>query len=242
MKKTLSKKRVPGRTRGKKRNRVLDTHRTRKRLTASGELVARKQVVLVGRLDVELNGVIHRLIYVVGVDAEQISRIKRMGAAVKRDAPSFMQRFDPGPAVYTGILRNMTLEGFALDVTCAPKDSPVVHLKMSGLDLAGMPAIDGDPDKYLVPLHNSYLLVDGDGSFCFEFAIGELGKFFTEHCTVEQIEGWMRGRLPKTPHEGRENNLVVRAGKENPAVAQPISAPKQNERRRSRRRNNARQQ
>ena len=196
MKKTLSKKRSPGRTQGKKWERIPDNYRTRKRRSASSELVAPKQVILVGRLDMELNGVINRLIYVVGVDAEQISRIKRMGAAVKRDAPSFMQRFDPGPAVYTGILRNMTLEGFALNVTCAPKDSPIANLNKNGLNLGEMPVIDGDPDKYRVPIHNSYLLIDGDGSFCWEFKIGTLGTFFTEHCTVEQIEGWMRGRLP----------------------------------------------
>ena len=194
MKKLLN--RSPGRTRGKKRNRVLDNYRTRKRLAASGERVAPKQVILVGRLDMELNGLIHRTIYMVGVDAEQIARIKRMGAAVKRDMPSHMHRFDAGLAVYTGILRNMSPESFALDATCAPKDSPVVHLNQNGLNLGEMPVIDGDPDKYRVPIHNSYLLVDGDGSFCFEFAIGDLGTFFTEYCTVEQIEGWMRGRLP----------------------------------------------
>ena len=192
MKKTLSKKSAPGRTRSNRSNWILDSYLTRKRLIASGELVARKQVLFVGRLDVEMDRNIHRVVYVVGVDAEQIATIKRMGAAVKRDQPSFMQRFDPGPAVYTGIPRNMSPESFALDVTCAPKDSPVVHLNKNRLDLADMPVIDGDPDKYRVPIHNSYLLVDCDGSFCFEFAIGPLGKFFTEYCTVQQVEEWMR--------------------------------------------------
>ena len=184
--------RVPGRTQSNRSNRVLDSYRTRNRLIASGELVVHKQVVLVGRLNAEMNGKIHRLIYVVGVDAEQVARIKRMGAAVKRDAPSRMYRLDPGPAVYTGILRNMTPQWFALDVTCASKDFPVVHINRKGLDLGDMPVIDGDPDIYRVPISNTNLLVDCDGSFCFEFEIGDLGTFYTEYCTVEQVEEWMR--------------------------------------------------
>ena len=225
MKKVLKKS--PGRTRGKKTGRVLDNDQTCKRRSVSGELVLHNQVILVGLLDVELNGKTYTVIYAVAVDAEQAARIKRMGAAVKRDPPSFMQRYDTGPAVYAGILRDMTPQEFGIHVTGAPKDTPVLHLKRNGLDMAEMLTIDGDPDKYRVPIHNSYLLVDGDGSFCFIFDIKNFGSFYTKYCTVEQIEDLMRGRLPGAPHVGHKHNRVKGDEKANPAAAQPIPAPRQ---------------
>lgn len=199
MKKSKNTTRAPGRPPGKESQQVPDNGNTQKPVDTVRPRATRrrKPVVLVGRLHKAADDISYPGVYAIRIDGRNLGRIKRMGAATQAAKGLFMIKYDFTPWVFSGLPRNLSKEGYANEAPSGIKEYLVVHLNKQWCKIEELPVIDGDLSKYHIPTANSQLRVYCDGSFEWEFALGSLGKFCTQHLSIKEVEDMLRGKLPE---------------------------------------------